>query len=94
MQRVAAQKLVGIIEPGSDMSEVIELIGPGSLGWEIGQNARHPHDNRDLPGTASDPCLRGHDVRSISLVTICCHIAWTSIVSMVKDSCFRFESMG
>ncbi|MBP6602757.1 MAG: hypothetical protein KA250_13185, partial [Verrucomicrobiales bacterium] len=33
MQRVAAQKLAGMIEPGSDLKEVIDLIGPGSLGW-------------------------------------------------------------
>ena len=33
MQRIAAQQLVDKIEPGSDMMGVVELIGPGSLGW-------------------------------------------------------------
>lgn len=33
MQRIAAQQLVDKIERGSDMRDVVELIGPGSLGW-------------------------------------------------------------
>lgn len=33
MQREAAQTLQGQIMPGTDMNDVVSMIGPGSLGW-------------------------------------------------------------